>query len=160
MLTNISTMGVKKMSQQEQQQTSAPLRLPLLPLRGIVVFPAMVVPLDVGRPKSVAALEQASMDNNQILLVAQKDPRLSEPQPSDLYEIGVLAEIKQLLRMPGSNSVRVMLEGKQRIRVVEIVEDDPALICEVELLEEEAGAEPLELEANRRLLDYFQKYVK
>ena len=161
MLTNISTMGVKKMSQQEQQQTSAPLRLPLLPLRGIVVFPAMVVPLDVGRPKSVAALEQASMDNNQILLVAQKDPRLSEPQPSDLYEIGVLAEIKQLLRMPGSNSVRVLVEGKQRIRVVEIVEDDPALICEVELLEEEAGAEPLELEANRRLcLDYIQKYVK
>ena len=123
------------MSQQEQQQTSA-LRLPLL-LQGIVVFPAMVVPLDVGRPKSVAALEQASMDNNQILLVAQKRSQtFRTPAQRSLRDRCI--KRSSSFAHAGSNSVRVLVEGKQRIRVVEIVEDDPALICEVELLEEEA----------------------
>jgi ATP-dependent Lon protease len=149
------------MIQQENQNVNAPLQLPLLPLRGIVVFPAMVVPLDVGRAKSITALENASMADNRILLVAQKDPKLAEPELSDLYEIGVIAEIKQLLRMPGNKSIRVLVEGKQRVRLKAIVEDNSSLVAEAEILPEQESSDTLELEAQRRIcLEYFQKYVK
>lgn len=149
------------MKQQENENSNAPQQLPLLPLRGIVVFPSMVVPLDVGRPKSIAALERATMADNRILLVAQKDSKLTDPGADELYKIGTIAEIKQLLRMPGSNSVRVLVEGKQRAKMGAIIEDNPCLVAQTEPLADSFPLKPLELEALRRIsLDYFQKYVK
>lgn len=146
---------------QKEENTNVPLKLPLLPLRGIVVFPTMVVPLDVGRPKSIAAIEQATMGDNRILLVAQKDSKLEDPQADELYETGVIAEVKQLLRLPGNNSVRVLVEGKERAGLEAIVEEEPCLVAQAQLLETETDTDPLELEALRRIcLDYFQRYVK
>jgi ATP-dependent Lon protease len=145
---------------QKNENNNAPETLALLPLRGIIVFPSMVVPLDVGRPKSIAALEHATMADNRILLVAQKDPKLADPDSDELYEIGTIAEIKQMLRMPGTNSVRVLVEGKERAKLGTILEEEPCLVAQAEPVKTICG-DPLELEALRRIaLDHFQKYVK
>ena len=87
--------------------------LPLLPLRGILVFPYMVIHLDVGRERSMAAIEQAMMEDRIILLSAQKETEIDTPNPEDIHEIGTLAEIKQLLKLPGG-TMRVLVEGKSR----------------------------------------------
>jgi ATP-dependent Lon protease len=87
--------------------------LPLLPLRDIVVFPGMVVPLFVGRDKSVVALEKAMAADKEIFLVAQLDPAEDDPDFDDLYTVGVIATVMQLLKLP-DGTVRVLVEGKQR----------------------------------------------
>lgn len=120
--------------------------LPLLPLRGINVFPHMVLHFDAGRPRSVAALEEAMLADQQIFLVMQVDPQDDEPQMGDLHTVGVVARIKQLLKLPG-DTVRVLVEGIERARLIEILQDDPhqkALIHQMEAGEgdsvrEEAG---------------------
>ena len=84
--------------------------IPLLPLRGIVVFPNMILHFDVGRPRSIKALEEAMMEEQKIFLAAQKDPALEEPGQEDVYTIGTTAKIKQLLRLPG-DTIRVLVEG-------------------------------------------------
>src|SRR5437867_5215171 len=89
------------------------LTLPALPLRDIVVFPHMIVPLFVGRDKSVAALESAMAADKEIFLVAQLDPAQDDPQRDDLYDMGVVATILQLLKLP-DGTVRVLVEGKAR----------------------------------------------
>ena len=97
------------------------LNLPLLPLRDIVVFPGMVVPLFVGRDKSVVALEKAMAANKEIFLVAQLDPAEDDPDKDDLYTIGVTATIMQLLKLP-DGTVRVLVEGKQRAELRDLVD--------------------------------------
>ena len=97
------------------------LNLPLLPLRDIVVFPGMIVPLFVGRDKSVVALEKAMAANKEIFLVAQLDPAEDDPGKDDLYDIGVTATIMQLLKLP-DGTVRVLVEGKQRAQLRDLVE--------------------------------------
>ena len=82
--------------------------VPLLPLRGMTVFPYMIIHLDVGRERSVAALEQAMVDNRLIMLVAQKDAEIDEPNFKDLYDVGTVAEVRQLLKMPGG-TIRVLV---------------------------------------------------
>ncbi len=92
---------------------SNPLQLPLLPLRDVVVFPHMVIPLFVGRPKSIKALETAMEAGKSIVLVAQKSAAKDEPVPEDLYEIGSIANILQMLKLP-DGTVKVLVEGSQR----------------------------------------------
>nr|WP_295668188.1 endopeptidase La [Sphingomonas sp.] len=142
---------------------------PVLPLRDIVVFPHMIVPLFVGRDKSVAALEAAMNADKEIFLVAQLDPAEDDPAREDLYDLGVTATVLQLLKLP-DGTVRVLVEGKLRARLETLVEDGPFLTAAVELLEGEQGAEELdaadvkmsnELAAlMRSVVDQFENYAK
>lgn len=86
------------------------IQVPLLPLRGLLVFPSMVLHLDVGRDKSIAALEKAMMDNQLIFLATQKKVSLDNPEPSDIFNVGTLAKVKQMLKLP-NGTMRVLVEG-------------------------------------------------
>ncbi len=133
--------------------------LPLLPLRDIVVFPGMVVPLFVGREKSVAALEAAMAGDKDIFLVAQLDPGCDDPQDDDLYDIGVISTVLQLLKLP-DGTVRVLVEGQQRARMLSIAEEGNALVAEVEKLEQ-ASASGTEVTAMMRtVVEQFGEYAK
>ncbi len=137
--------------------------LPLLPLRDIVVFPGMVVPLFVGREKSVAALEAAMAGEKDIFLLAQLDPGCDDPDRDDLYDTGVIASVLQLLKLP-DGTVRVLVEGQDRARLntlrTEPTDDGDMLIAEVETIE------PLEAEGTevsammRSVIDQFNEYAK
>ena len=132
---------------------------PVLPLRDIVVFPHMIVPLFVGRDKSVAALEAAMAADKEIFLVAQLDPAEDDPAREDLYEVGVTATVLQLLKLP-DGTVRVLVEGKARARLGELSEADGYLQSTVELLEERE-AEGIEVEAlMRSAVEQFETYAK
>ena len=96
---------------------------PVLPLRDIVVFPHMIVPLFVGREKSVRALEAVMKDDKQILLASQKDASEDEPKADGIYRVGVLANVLQLLKLP-DGTVKVLVEGKMRVRITAFVEND------------------------------------
>ena len=110
--------------------------LPVLPLRDIVVFPHMVTPLFVGRERSILALEQAMKVDKQILLLAQKQADVDDPKGADLYTVGTVATILQLLKLP-DGTVKVLVEGKQRARIKRFAESDPFFRVEVEELREE-----------------------
>jgi len=107
--------------------------LPLLPLRDVVVFPHMVIPLFVGRPKSIKALETAMESGKNILLVAQKSAAKDEPVPEDMYEIGCLANILQMLKLP-DGTVKVLVEGVQRARVLRIEDQKALFVADVSLI--------------------------
>ena len=142
---------------------------PVLPLRDIVVFPNMIVPLFVGRDKSVAALEAAMNDTKEIFLVAQLDPSEDDPDRDDLYEIGVTAVVLQLLKLP-DGTVRVLVEGKRRAKLVEISTDGGHMVADIELLDGEEAGEALENQAvevsreiaalMRSVVDQFENYAK
>ena len=132
--------------------------LPLLPLRGMVVFPYMVVPLDVGREKSVSAVEEAMVHDRQIVLVAQKEARQNDPSPEQIYATGTLAEIKQLVKLP--EAIRVLVEGVARVRIKGYTQEEPYYRVHVERLREDA-ARSTEIEALMRNAVYqFEQYVK
>src|SRR5512137_2111065 len=97
--------------------TDLEMIVPVLPLRDVVVYPHMIIPLFVGRQKSIDALNDATQDNKQILLVAQKEAAVDEPDFEDLYEVGTLANILQLLKLP-DGTVKVLVEGSRRSRVL------------------------------------------
>src|SRR5690242_8662127 len=132
--------------------------LPVLPLRDVVVFPHMVIPLFVGREKSIAALEQAMAADKRIVLLAQKSAETDDPGASDLYEVGTLAQVLQLLKLP-DGTIKVLVEGNTRVRVSAIREIDGALSGEAVEID---GAEPevtRETEAVvRSLLSLFEQY--
>ncbi len=132
---------------------------PLLPLRDIVVFPGMVVPLFVGRDKSVAALEAAMEASKDIVLLAQLDPGCDDPEGDDLYDVGVVAQVLQLLKLP-DGTVRVLVEGKTRARLSALEDVSTYLLAEVELIEPEtvAGSEVTAL--MRQVTEQFGEYVK
>ena len=133
--------------------------LPLLPLRGVIVFPFMMMHLDVGREKSIKALEQAMLGNHQILLLAQKENEVEEPGAGDLYQVGTVAEIKQMLKLPGGN-VRVLAEGLVRAELKEILSESPCLLARfLPLPDKEEKNLPLEA-AMRALTEQFEKYVR
>ena len=133
--------------------------LPLLPLRGILVFPNMVMHLDVGRERSVNALEQAMVDDNKILLVAQKEARVDEPVSEDIYKMGTIAQIKQMLKLPGG-TIRVLVEGLSRASVSEIVAAEPYFQARVDEVEED-NDKSVEVEALvRRVMYQFEQYIK
>ncbi|MBH0112777.1 endopeptidase La [Novosphingobium sp. YJ-S2-02] len=137
--------------------------LPLLPLRDIVVFPGMVVPLFVGREKSVAALEAAMAGEKDIFLLAQLDPGCDDPDRDDLYDTGVVASVLQLLKLP-DGTVRVLVEGQERAKLerlrAEQGEEGEMLVAEVAMLEE-VEAEGTEVSAMMRsVIDQFAEYAK
>ncbi len=136
------------------------IHLPLLPLRDIVVFPHMIVPLFVGRDKSVAALEHAMSGEKEIFLVAQLDPGQDDPGRDDLYDIGVTATVLQLLKLP-DGTVRVLVEGKQRAKLTNIESSGPLAMAEVETLVPLDESENDEVEAlMRSVIDRFENYSK
>jgi ATP-dependent Lon protease len=133
--------------------------IPLLPLRDVVVYPHLVIPLFVGRSKSVRALEIALEGNKKIFLVAQKSANEEEPGPGDLYEIGTLATILQMLKLP-DGTVKVLVEGVSRGRVVEFIEREDSFAARIELVESPAAPEG-EVEAlMRTVFSQFDQYVK
>ncbi|MCP3729035.1 endopeptidase La [Sphingomonas sp. MG17] len=132
---------------------------PVLPLRDIVVFPHMIVPLFVGRDKSVAALEAAMADDKEIFLVAQLDPAQDDPGRDDLYDVGVSAEVMQLLKLP-DGTVRVLVAGKERGRLEELTESGEYLTATVSPVEETVP-EGNEVQAlMRSVVDQFENYAK
>ena len=140
-------------------QFTEAVTLPLLPLRDVVVFPHMVIPLFVGRPKSIKALETAMDSGKHIMLVAQKSAAKDEPAFEDLYEIGAIASILQMLKLP-DGTVKVLVEGNQRVQVSEFIDEGSHFMARGEPLPE-TGAEDSEIEAMRRaLLAQFDNYVK
>ncbi|MEQ8827954.1 MAG: LON peptidase substrate-binding domain-containing protein, partial [Parvibaculum sp.] len=135
------------------------LVLPVLPLRDIVVFPHMIVPLFVGREKSVRALENVMQDDKQILLVAQKNAADDNPDTDDIYEIGTVGSVLQLLKLP-DNTVKVLVEGVRRARVKRYTGNDEFFEAEVDAIEE-ADGEGEQLEGlSRSVVSQFEGYVK
>ncbi|KAF1721367.1 endopeptidase La [Pseudoxanthomonas wuyuanensis] len=139
---------------------SETLELPVLPLRDVVVFPHMVIPLFVGRDKSMRALEQAMEADKRILLLAQKSAETDDPGAADLYSIGTLAQVLQLLKLP-DGTIKVLVEGTARVEVSDIGERDGSLYGHGRELESSDGREPREIEAvARSLMSLFEQYVK
>ncbi|HSZ53646.1 MAG TPA: endopeptidase La [Caulobacteraceae bacterium] len=133
--------------------------IPVLPLRDIVVFPHMVVPLFVGREKSVRALEEVMKGDKQILLVTQKDRDQDDPTPGDIYEVGVLATVLQLLKLP-DGTVKVLVEGKSRAAVLRFTDHDTYYEADIAAIEDQGG-EAHEAEAlSRAVIEQFDNYVK
>ncbi|MGQ3176608.1 MAG: LON peptidase substrate-binding domain-containing protein, partial [Blastomonas fulva] len=132
---------------------------PLLPLRDIVVFPQMIVPLFVGRDKSVAALERAMEQDKEIFLVAQLDPARDDPDRDDLYDIGVIATVLQLLKLP-DGTVRVLVEGGERARLNRLEVTGDHVLAEVEALPARAVSGTDVNALMRSVVDQFENYAK
>ena len=115
--------------------------LPLLPLRGLVVYPHMMVNIDVGRDRSVAAIEAAIAGDSRILVVSQKDPELDDPTAADLYDVGAVAEIRQFLRLP-EGVLRILVDGQQRAEIMEIREGETYAEADVHVIDEEREETP------------------
>jgi ATP-dependent Lon protease len=144
------------MSERDWQLTEAPL----IPLRNVVVFPYHVLPLFVGRPKSLKSIESALTANRKIVLVCQKDESNEDPGLADLYDIGVGAEILQLLKLP-DGSDRVLVEGVRRVRIKNVrLDDDDMLVASVEPLLQDDKASTERQALMRVVLDQFSQYVE
>ncbi|MGI9569828.1 MAG: LON peptidase substrate-binding domain-containing protein, partial [Desulfobulbia bacterium] len=132
---------------------------PVLPLRDIVVFPHMIVPLFVGREKSINALEDVMSNDKQILLAAQKNASDDEPEIDGIYDVGTLASVLQLLKLP-DGTVKVLVEGTTRARILRYTDKEEYFEAETESIEEEVGAAE-EIEAlSRSAIAQFENYVK
>lgn len=139
--------------------TGDPIILPLLPLRDVVVYPHMVIPLFVGREKSIAALQAAMDDGKKILLVAQRNASDDDPEQNDLYQVGTLATVLQLLRLP-DGTVKVLVEGVDRVQIDQLVEGDEYLKGHATLKVGEPLSERENESLVRILMSQFDKYVQ
>ena len=136
------------------------LTMPVLALRGLMVFPHMVLHFDVGRAKSVAALEKAMTEDQHIFLVAQKDAEVEDPALEDLCHVGTIATVKQVMNLPG-DSIRVLVEGEQRGELRAITQEEPCLLGDIRPVEDASIGENVELQALvRATQDYFEEYAK
>ncbi|NEU29805.1 endopeptidase La [bacterium LRH843] len=135
-------------------------QIPLLPLRGLLVFPSMVLNLDVGRAKSVQALEKAMEEDHQILLATQKEISIDDPTEDEIYSIGTIAKVNTLLRLP-NGTVRIHVEGLKRAKIEQYLENEEMNIVETTILEDEDPEMDSEFEAlMRNLLSMFEQYTK
>ncbi len=132
---------------------------PVLPLRDIVVFPHMIVPLFVGREKSVRALEEVMQDDKQILLSSQVDPSEDDPETDGIYRVGVLANVLQLLKLP-DGTVKVLVEGRSRVRITDFVDNPDFFEAGAEVLGEEIGDETTIEALIRSVAEEFERYAK
>jgi ATP-dependent Lon protease len=132
---------------------------PLLPLRDIVVFPHMIVPLFVGRDRSVAALETAMESDKEIFLVAQLDPGEDDPQRDDLYDVGVIATVLQLLKLP-DGTVRVLVEGKERAKLLALTTEDKTVMASVKPIGDTPDDSVDTAALMRSVVDQFENYAK
>ena len=151
---------VSKDTETQPEESDDSLLLPVLPLRDVVVYPGMVIPLFVGRKKSIRAVEAAMAASKQILLLTQKKAETDDPDPSHIYSIGTVSSILQLLELP-DGTVKVLVEGSQRAGVERYQRTDDYFSAEVEMLAETTGAEAAEIEGLvRSLHKEFEQYVK
>ncbi len=153
------TEAEKPSDQTPADQGSSAKKLPVLPLRDIVVFPHMIVPLFVGREKSVSALEEVMRADRQILLLTQTDPTEDEPGFTDLYDVGTVANVMQLLKLP-DGTVKVLVEGQERAKVRDYYSDGDFHQAGIELLADERGDEEETAALMRAVIDQFREYVK
>jgi ATP-dependent Lon protease len=134
--------------------------LPLIPLRGLSVFPHMVLHFDVGRERSIKALEEAMLDDQMIFLSSQKDATVDIPTVEDFYEIGTICKIKQMLKLPG-DAIRVLVEGISRASIEEVTDDDPYFKCKVvEYLDEEVKMDKESEALMRNIVTEFENYIE
>lgn len=134
-------------------------KVPLLPLRGLLVFPTMVLHIDVGRERSVAALEQALLTDNMVFLATQKEMSVEQPEETDLYEIGTLAHVNQMIKLP-NGTIRVLVEGIERAAWKNYKEDKNYTVVQVETSPDETEKTAEHEALMRMLLQYFEKYTK
>ncbi len=135
------------------------LIVPLLPLRGLLVYPTMVLHLDVGRERSVQALEKAMVDDHLIFLTTQKDVSIDEPAEEDLYKLGTLTKVKQMLKLP-NGTIRVLVEGLNRAEVVSFYDEDDYYSVSIVTYEDPDTKDVEDQALMRTMLDYFEQYIK
>ncbi len=154
------TEPVEETEQTEQASVASVRELPLVPLRETVIFPEMIVPLQVGRDKSVQALNQAVADSSPIVLVTQRQADLEDvTDPADLYAVGTLAKIAQVVQLQ-DGTVRAIVQGQQRVRLLEFVGSDPFIQARIEMVQEEP-ASGLEVQALVRTVQgQIEQYVQ
>lgn len=141
---------------------SESILLPVIPLRGITIFPNMIIHFDIGREKSVASLEQAMLKDGNIFLVTQKDPNLELPEDkNDIYSIGTICKIKQILKLPKGGATRVLVEGIERAEVIDFIVNEAFLECNVKkILDKESYVEDKEDTAfKNQLIKAFDEYI-
>lgn len=135
-------------------------QIPLLPLRGLLVFPSMVLHLDVGRRKSVQAIEQVMEEDREILLATQKEISIDEPMDDEIYKVGTIANVKNVLKLP-NGTVRVHVEGLRRARIEKYMEHEDYLLVEAAVLEDEEHQPTTEIQAlMRNIITMFEQYTK
>lgn len=135
-------------------------QLPMLPLRGLLVFPYTVIHLDVGRKKSIHAIEEAMLNEKEIFLATQREAQTDDPEENDIYAVGTVAEIKQILKMPGG-TMRVLVEGLYRATIVNYIDDEQYIRVDVEEHKQEDISKDSEIEAlMRTLISQFEQYVR
>ncbi len=142
-----------------QSEPAATTGVPLLPLRDVVVFPHMVIPLFVGRPKSIRALESAMEAGKQIMLVAQKTAAKDEPKPEDLFEMGCMSTILQMLKLP-DGTVKVLVEGVQRAKALRVEDNGDYFVCDIQVIDSGAEASAESEALRRAVVTQFDQYVK
>lgn len=152
-------MAIQNMIEKIEERRKKPIGVvPLLPVRDLVIFPHMVVPLSVGRLKSVNAIEEAMLHDHFILICAQKDLKVEEPGVEDIYQIGTLSEVLQLLKLP-DGTTRILIEGIRRVRIKEYLDNEKFLQVRIEEVRENIE-KTLDIEALMRTAnDQFEKYV-
>ena len=132
---------------------------PLMPLRGMLVYPGMVTPLEVGRERSINALEKAMVGDRILVLAAQKEARVKDPDVDEIYTIGTLVEIKQLLKLPEGH-IRILVEGISRVKIVQVIQKEPFYIAEASVIETSEYNDKETLALMRSATALFEKYVK
>lgn len=135
------------------------LELPIIPMRGIMLFPGMVLHFDVGRPKSVAALEKALMGSQKVFLITQRKEDVEDPEIKDLYAVGTVANIRQVMNLPGEN-VRVLVEGEVRGTIEELTGDDPCVTANIRLCRDRIPRSADSRALVRTAQDLFAEYAK
>ncbi|MFE4129472.1 endopeptidase La [Peribacillus sp. YIM B13482] len=139
--------------------TDQEIIVPLLPLRGLLVYPTMVLHLDVGRDKSVQALEKAMVEDHLIFLTTQQDVSLDEPGEEDLFTMGTLTKVKQMLKLP-NGTIRVLVEGLNRAEVIEFYDYESHYGAKIKIYEDSDEKDAEHQALMRTLLDYFEQYIK
>ena len=140
--------------------STQPVSLPMLPLRGLMVFPYMVLHFDVGRKRSIAALEQAMLGDQRVFLVAQRDMDVDDPNVDDIYHVGTIATVKQVLKLPGDN-IRVLVEGKSRAVLRAVTQEEPCFEAALDEVIPQSARASIETDALLRTAHgYFEDYCK
>ena len=148
--------GTRKSMSQMEMRAQTPEVVPLIPLRDLILFPNLVVPLFVGRERSIKALEEAMREDHVVALVTQQHAETQDPGAEDLYEIGCVATVMQELKLP-DGTAKALVEGQQRFRIVEFVQTDPYILVRVELIEEQTTADVETQALMRTLVADFEK---
>lgn len=133
--------------------------IPVLPLRGLLVYPSMVLHIDVGRERSIAALEEAMLNDSRVFLLTQKDLQVESPKKQDLYDIGTIVKVKQMLKLP-NGTLRVLVEGENRGKLIKYIEGKKYTMANVEVHEDAKQKDPETEALMRTLLSQFEKYAK